>query len=168
LLNKGFKYTVIDADALNALNVRFLDKIDLSDCVFTPHIAEFAKLVNTDITKIQKDILKYGRNFAVKHKTVLVLKGAPTIIFNKSGEAFVNTTGNSGMAKFGSGDVLTGILAGLLAQTKNTETASLAAVYLHSLSADLLLNKKPLSNYLPADIIKNFPNAVKFIERSVV
>ncbi len=168
LLNKSFKYTVIDADALNALNVRFLDKIDLSDCVFTPHIGEFAKLINSDISKIQKDILKYGRNFAVRHKTVLVLKGAPTIIFNKSGEAFVNTTGNSGMAKFGSGDVLTGFLAGLLAQTKNTETASFAAVYLHSLSADLLLNKKPLSNYLPADIIKNFPNAVKFIERSVV
>jgi len=168
LLNKGSKYTVLDADALNALDEKFLDKIDLSDCVFTPHIGEFAKLINTDIKKIRTDILKYGRNFAVRHKTVLVLKGAPTIIFNKFGEAFINTTGNSGMAKFGTGDVLTGILAGLLAQTKNTETGSIAAVYLHSLSADLLLAKKPLSNYLPTDIIKNFPNAVKFVERSVI
>ncbi|MDT3696644.1 MAG: NAD(P)H-hydrate dehydratase [Ignavibacterium sp.] len=168
LLNKRFKLTVLDADALNALDESFLDKIDLSDCVFTPHIGEFSSLINTDISKIRKDILKYGRDFALRHKTVLILKGAPTIIFNKTGEALINTTGNSGMAKFGTGDVLTGILGGLLAQTKNIETAAFTAVYLHSLSADLLLKKKPLSNYLPTDIIKNFPDAVKFIEGSVV
>lgn len=168
LLNKGTKYTVLDADALNALDEKFLAQIDLNDCLFTPHLGEFANLINTDISRIRKDILKYGRDFAVRHKTVLILKGAPTIIFNKSGEAFINTTGNSGMAKFGTGDVLTGILGGLLAQIKNTETAAYTAVYLHSLSADLLLQKKPLSNYLPTDIIKNFPNSIKFIEGSVV
>lgn len=153
---------------MNALDEKFLAQIDLNDCLFTPHLGEFANLINTDISRIRKDILKYGRDFAVRHKTVLILKGAPTIIFNKSGEAFINTTGNSGMAKFGTGDVLTGILGGLLAQIKNTETAAYTAVYLHSLSADLLLQKKPLSNYLTTDIIKNFPNSIKFIEGSVV
>lgn len=85
-----------------------------------------------------------------------MLKGAPTIIFNQTGEAFVNTTGNSGMAKFGSGDVLTGIIAGLLSQNKNLETSAIAGVYLHSLSADLLLNEKSISNYLASDIMNNY------------
>ncbi len=79
---------------------------------------------------MEKDLLGYGRNFALKHKCILVLKGAPTIIFNPEGEAFVNTTGNSGMAKFGSGDVLTGVIAGLLSQNKNPEAAAISGVYL--------------------------------------
>lgn len=168
LLDNNFKYAVIDADALNALDETFLDRVNLNNCVLTPHLGEFAKLINTDVKKIQKDILKFGRDFAVRHNTVLVLKGAPTIIFNKNGESFINTSGNSGMAKFGSGDVLTGILAGLISQIKNTERAAIASVYLHSLSADLLLNEKPISNFLPSDVMLNFPNAVRFLEETFV
>ena len=63
---------------------------------------------------IKKNILNLGKEFASKHKCILVLKGAPTIIFNEDGEAFINSVGNSGMAKFGSGDVLTGIIAGII------------------------------------------------------
>lgn len=168
LADNKFKSAVIDADALNAIDNVFLDKVDLSNCILTPHMGEFAKLINEDVANIKKDILEFGRNFAVKHNTVLVLKGAPTIIFNKSGEAFINTSGNSGMAKFGSGDVLTGLLAGLISQSGNLENAAISAVYLHSLSADLLSNEKPISNYLPSDVMQNYPNAVKFLEGSIV
>ncbi len=168
LLKKNFRYAVIDADALFALDKALSEKIDLTECILTPHIGEFSNLINKEIAEIEKDLLYYGRKFAMLHKCILVLKGAPTIIFNPEGEAFINTTGNSGMAKFGSGDVLTGVIAGLLSQTKNPENAALAGVYLHSLSADLILNSKPISNYLASDIMNNYPFAVKFLEESIV
>jgi NAD(P)H-hydrate epimerase len=167
-LKKNFGYAVIDADALFALNKSFLENVDLTKCILTPHIGEFSNLINKEIAEIEKDLLYYGREFAMLHKCILVLKGAPTIIFNPEGEAFINTTGNSGMAKFGSGDVLTGVIAGLLSQTKSPESAALAGVYLHSLSADLILNSKPISNYLASDIMNNYPFAIKFLEKSIV
>ncbi|MBK7629585.1 MAG: NAD(P)H-hydrate dehydratase [Ignavibacteriales bacterium] len=168
LLKQGFKLAVLDADALFALDETFLKKVNLKNCILTPHLAEFSNMIGIETELIKKDILKYGREFAIKFKCVLVLKGAPTIIFNQTGEAFVNTTGNSGMAKFGSGDVLTGIIAGLLSQNKNLETSAIAGVYLHSLSADLLLNEKSISNYLASDIMNNYSFAVKFLEDSIV
>ena len=168
LIQKKFKYTVIDADALFALDKHFLNKFDLNNCILTPHLGEFSILIGVDLKLIEKDMLNYGKEFAIEHNCILVLKGAPTIIFNPKGDAFINTTGNSGMAKFGSGDVLTGIIAGLLSQNKNPEAAAIAGVYLHSLSADLLLNEKPISNYLASDIINNYSNAVKFLEESIV
>lgn len=168
LLKKKFKFAVIDADALSALDNSFMEKVDLTKCILTPHLGEFSQMISVDIDEIEKDLLKYGREFAKVNKCILVLKGAPTIIFNPEGEAFINSTGNSGMAKFGSGDVLTGIIAGLLSQIKDPETAALIGVYLHSLSADLVLKEKPISNYLASDILNNFPYAVKFLEGSIV
>lgn len=168
LLELKYKFAVIDADALFALDKSFLEKVNLKNCILTPHIGEFSQMIGLESKLIEKDILSYGKDFAVKHKCILVLKGAPTIIFNPDGETFINTAGNSGMAKFGTGDVLTGIIAGLLSQNINSEAAAIAGVYLHSLSADLLLNKKPISNYLASDILNNYPSAVKFLEESIV
>jgi NAD(P)H-hydrate epimerase len=168
LLIRKFKFAVIDADGLLALDKVFLEKVNLKNCILTPHLGEFSQMIGVESKLIGKDILSYGKEFAVKHKCILVLKGAPTIIFNKDGEAFVNTAGNSGMAKFGTGDVLTGIIAGILSQNKNTEASAIAGVYLHSLSADLLLNEKPISNYLASEIMNNYPSAVKFLEESIV
>ncbi|MFZ1518170.1 MAG: NAD(P)H-hydrate dehydratase [Ignavibacteriaceae bacterium] len=168
LLDQKFKFAVIDADALFSLDKTFLERINLKNCILTPHLGEFSQMIGVESKLIEKDILSYGKEFAVKHKCNLVLKGAPTVIFNSDGESFINTTGNSGMAKFGSGDVLTGIIAGLLSQNKNPEEAAIAGVYLHSLSADLLLNQKPISNYLASDIMNNYPSAVKFLEESIV
>lgn len=166
LLERKFKFAVVDADALFAISKDFLRGIDLSDCILTPHYGEFSKLLGIDVKEIEKDILKYGREFATKNNCILVLKGAPTITFNSDGESFINSTGNPGLAKFGSGDVLTGIISGLLSQLKNPELSAILGVYLHSLSADLLLAKKPISNYLASDVMNNYPNAVKFIEKS--
>ncbi|MDP2362933.1 MAG: NAD(P)H-hydrate dehydratase [Ignavibacteria bacterium] len=168
LLKQEFRFVVIDADALFALDESFLKKVNLKNCILTPHLGEFSQMIGVESGIIEKDILSYGKDFAIKHKCILVLKGAPTIIFNSAGEVFINTTGNSGMAKFGTGDVLTGIISGILSQNKNIETAAIAGVYLHSLSADLLLNEKPVSNYLASDIMNNYSFAVKFLEGSIV
>lgn len=168
LLQNKFKFTVIDADALFALDKSFLEKVNLKNCILTPHLGEFSQITGVKSKLIEKDILNYGKDFSIKYECFLVLKGAPTIIFNPKGESFINTTGNSGMAKFGSGDVLTGIIAALLSQNKNPEEAVIAGVYLHSLSADLLLSQKPISNYLASDIMNNYPYAVKFLEDSIV
>ena len=168
LLDQKFKFAVIDADALFVLDKTYIEKVNLKNCILTPHLGEFSQMIGVESKLIEKDIFNYGKDFAVKHKCILVLKGAPTIIFNPDGETFINTTGNSGMAKFGSGDVLTGIIAGLLSQNKNPEAAAIAGVYLHSLSADLMLNKKSISNYLASDIMNNYPSAVKFLEDSIV
>ncbi len=168
LLQNKFKFAVIDADALFSLDKSFLERVNLKNCILTPHFGEFSQMIGVKSELIEKDILNYGKDFALKHECILVLKGAPTIIFNPQGEAFINTTGNSGMAKFGSGDVLTGIIAGLISQSKNLETAAISGVYLHSLSADLFLSQKPISNYLASDIMDNYPYAVKFLEDSIV
>jgi len=168
LLQRKFKFAVIDADALFALDKSFLEKVNLKNCILTPHLGEFSQMIGVEPTQIDLNILGYGKDFALRHNCILVLKGAPTIIFNPDGESFINTAGNSGMAKFGSGDVLTGIIAGILSQNKNPETAVINAVYLHSLSADLVLNEKPISNYLASDIVDKYPAAVKFLEESIV
>jgi len=168
LLQRKYKFAVIDADALFALDKIFLKSINLKNCILTPHLGEFASMIGLKSDEIEKDILRFGREFASEYKCILVLKGAPTIIFNPEGESIINTTGNSGMAKFGSGDVLTGIIAGLLSQNKNREIAAISGVYLHSLSADLLLNEKPISNYLASDIMNNYANSVKFLKGTIV
>jgi hydroxyethylthiazole kinase-like uncharacterized protein yjeF len=168
LIQQKFNFAVIDADALFALDENFLTKVNLKNCILTPHLGEFAKIIGVETDIIKKNILNLGKEFASRHKCILVLKGAPTIIFNANAEAFINSVGNSGMAKFGSGDVLTGIIAGLLSQNKDPEIAAVSGVYLHSLSADLLLNEKPISNYLASDIMNNYANSVKFLEGAIV
>lgn len=166
-INKN-KKMVIDADALFALGEGKYKNLDLSNCVLTPHQAEFANLLGIKLSELQEDVLSYGRKFAEETGALLVLKGAPTVIFNAEGEALVNSTGNPGMAKFGTGDVLTGIIAGFIAQADGTEGAVISAVYLHSLSADLLLKNKTEYGIMATDIINNLPEAIKFIRKSSV
>jgi NAD(P)H-hydrate epimerase len=160
------KRMVIDADAIFALNDNRYKNLNLKDFIITPHHGEFANLIGIDVTDLKKDILLYGRKFAVDTGSYLVLKGAPTIIFNPAGEALINSTGNAGMAKFGTGDVLTGTIAGLFSQIKNPESAAIAGVYLHSLAADLLLRKYTEFGYTAEDIINKLPGAIKFLRNS--
>lgn len=159
---------VIDADAVFALGNKNYKKINLKNFVLTPHLGEFANLIGVDTNKIREDILGYGRKFAESTKSYLVLKGAPTIIFNSGGEVFINTTGNKGMAKFGTGDVLTGVIAGFLSQTDNIEEAVISGVYLHSLSADILEEDFTEYGYTADDILENLPFAIKFLRDSFV
>jgi ADP-dependent NAD(P)H-hydrate dehydratase / NAD(P)H-hydrate epimerase len=162
------KKFVIDADAIFALGNSRYKKVNLKGTVLTPHHAEFAALIGISNSELKKDILKYGKAFAEKTGAHLVLKGAPTIIFTPNGDALINTTGNPALAKFGTGDVLTGFIAGLLSQTKKIESSIVTAVYLHSLAADILAKKRTKLDILASDIQNYIPQTIKFLVNSVV
>lgn len=162
---KDFNAAVIDADALFALK-DILSKVDLRKCILTPHLGEFSNLVNLSVGEIEKNIFEIGSEFAKHHKTILVLKGAPTITFANNGDIIINSSGNNGLAKFGSGDVLTGMIAGFYSQSKNLKEATLSAVYLHGLTADILLNKKTEFGIVASDLMKNIPSTINFLKRS--
>ena len=162
------KKIVIDADAIFALAKGKYKKINLKKSVLTPHHAEFANLIGISNSELRKDLLKHGRAFVTKTGSYLVLKGAPTIIFTPEGDALINTTGNPSLAKFGTGDVLAGFIAGLLAQQKDIEKALVAAVYIHSLAADILAQKRTKLDILATDIQNYVPQTIKFLRKSVV
>ncbi|MFA7288064.1 MAG: NAD(P)H-hydrate dehydratase [Melioribacteraceae bacterium] len=163
IIRKYNKVLVLDADALNLFNDGNYKKHNLKNAVLTPHHGEFASMLGISVEELESDILKFGKKFVKSTKAFLVLKGAPTIIYSPEGEVFINSTGNNGMSKFGSGDVLTGIIAGFLAQSKEILPALLSAVYLHSLSADLLLGTHTEFSILPAQISNNLPKAIKYV-----
>ncbi len=160
------KKIVLDADAIYALGNGNYKNFNLKNFVLTPHYGEFANLIGISTDDLNRNVLEYGKSFAKEKSCFLVLKGAPTIIFNPSGEALINTTGNAGMAKFGTGDVLTGVLAGFLAQTDDIEKAVICGVYLHSLSADLLQKTKSEYGITASMISDNLPNSIQFLRSS--
>ena len=170
LKERKCKRMVIDADAIFALSQADYKKYNLKDLVLTPHHGEFANLIRKKVSDIQKDLLKYGKDFVKQTGAYLVLKGAPTIIFTPSDpiEIFINTTGNAGMAKFGTGDVLSGVLAGLISQSKDIEKSLIAGVYIHSLAADLLLKDFSEYGYTAEDIINKLPSSINFLRDSIV
>lgn len=162
------KKVVIDADALYAISDNYYKKINLNGMVLTPHYHEFANLLGIKLEVLQENILELGKKFVKETGAYLVLKGAPTIIFTPLGDALINTTGNPGMATFGSGDVLTGLLASFIAQSKDLEEAIVSAVYIHSLAADLLLENVTEHGITANLIMKNIPYTIKFLEDTVV
>jgi ADP-dependent NAD(P)H-hydrate dehydratase / NAD(P)H-hydrate epimerase len=132
---------VLDADALNILATKpaLLAKLAKGrTVVLTPHPGEMARLAGISVPEVQANRLEVARSFAKKFNVTLVLKGARTLIAHPNGQVAINTTGNPGMAKGGSGDLLTGLVAGLLAQFPTQANQAVeAAVYLHGLAADL-------------------------------
>lgn len=162
---REYNVAVIDADALFALK-EIITKLDLRKCILTPHLGEFSSLINVPIDEIEKNIFAIGKEFVKKYNTTLVLKGAPTIIFSSNGDITVNSSGNSGLAKFGSGDVLTGMIAGFFSQSKDIYESSLLSVYLHGLSADLLIQKKSEYGILASDLMRQIPNTINFLKKS--
>jgi NAD(P)H-hydrate epimerase len=130
---------VLDADALNAF-VGDPDRLvgrDGVDVVITPHPGEMARLLNISIEAVQHDRLRHATEFAARHRVHVVLKGHRTIIAGPDNRAFVNLTGNSGMATGGTGDLLTGMIAAWFAQLLDAEAACKLAVYLHGSAGDL-------------------------------
>ncbi|MBI3123308.1 MAG: NAD(P)H-hydrate dehydratase [Ignavibacteriales bacterium] len=162
------KFMVIDADAIYALSNGNYYKLNLVNKILTPHHKEFADLLGITLEELEKDFAAYGRKFVEENNCWLVLKGAPSLVFTPKGEMLINSAGNPGMAKFGTGDVLTGIIAGFIAQSKEMESALISAVYLHSLSADLLLEKKTEYSFTAKDILENLPDAIKFIRKAII
>ncbi len=162
------KIFVIDADAINALKSKKYKNLDLAGCVFTPHHKEFADLLGIEINQLKLSLLDYGRKFTKETQAFLILKGAPTLIFNPEGEVFINSVGNVGLAKFGSGDVLTGFITSFISQQLDIEKSIISSVYLHSLSADLIVKKESEFGITPQKLIDQFPNTIKFLRKSVV
>jgi ADP-dependent NAD(P)H-hydrate dehydratase / NAD(P)H-hydrate epimerase len=155
----------IDADALNILAAKPALLAKLSGgrtLVLTPHPGEMARLIGSTAAKVQANRLETARSFAQRVGVTLVLKGARTLIAHPDGRVAVNTSGNPGMAKGGSGDVLTGIIAGLLAQyPQDPARAVEAAVYLHGLAADLAVREADEHTVLATDSLAFFSRAFR-------
>jgi ADP-dependent NAD(P)H-hydrate dehydratase / NAD(P)H-hydrate epimerase len=162
---------VIDADALNILaqHPDALSRLAQNGrtIVLTPHPGEMARLAGISTKDVQADRLDVARRFAQKHGVILVLKGARTLIAHPDGQVAVNTTGNPGMAKGGSGDLLTGMIAGLLAQYPDQPGHTVeAAVYLHGLAADLAVRTMDEHTLLATDTLPHFSAAFRFRSRA--
>jgi NAD(P)H-hydrate epimerase len=157
---------VIDADALNILAAKLVLLAKLAKgrtLVLTPHPGEMARLAGTTVAQVQSQRLETARAFAQRLGVTLVLKGARTLIAHPNGEVAVNTTGNPAMAKGGSGDLLTGLIAGLLAQyTGEAGRAVEAAVYLHGLSADLAVREADEHTLLATDSLRRLARIFRF------
>ena len=162
---------VIDADALNILAKQTEVFAQLTKngrlVVITPHPGEMARLAGMSTAEVQANRLEVTRAFAQKHGVTVVLKGARTLIAHRGGRVAVNTTGNPGMAKGGSGDVLTGMVAGLLAQfPSDAERAVEVAVFLHGLAGDLAARAADEHTLLATDSLRYFSQAFRFRSRT--
>jgi NAD(P)H-hydrate epimerase len=160
---------VIDADALNILASKpvLLTKLAKSrTLVLTPHPGEMARLAGHTAAEVQDNRLEVARGFARLNNVTLVLKGWRTLIAHPDGSVAVNTTGNPGMAKGGSGDLLTGLIAGLLAQHPNEPARAVeAAVYLHGLAGDLAVRATDEHTLLATDNLRELSRAFRFHAR---
>ncbi|AOT71698.1 NAD(P)H-hydrate dehydratase [Geosporobacter ferrireducens] len=155
---------VLDADALNSLaNRKELLKLLKSPAVLTPHPMEMSRLTQIAVEDIQKNRVEVAREFAQKWNVIIVLKGARTVVAAPSGETFINTTGNPGMATAGSGDVLTGIITGFIAQGIEPVQATAAAVYIHGLAGDKAAAELGEYGMMAGDIVTHLPCALKEI-----
>jgi NAD(P)H-hydrate epimerase len=157
---------VIDADALNILaaHPELLAKLAKGrTLVLTPHPGEMARLAGIPVAQVQANRLEVARSFAQRIGVTLVLKGARTLIAHPDGSVAVNTSGNPAMAKGGSGDLLTGLVAGLLSQyPADPARAVEAAVYLHGLAADLAVQEADQHTLLATDTLVHFFRAFRF------
>lgn len=156
------KPLIIDADGLNAIaiNTDILKKCT-APLVLTPHPGEMARLMGIDLDEINNNRISIALTAAKNFKAIIVLKGARTIIATPAGRLYINANGNPGMATGGSGDVLTGIIAGLVAQGLSLEDASVAGVFIHGLAGDLVSSEKGQMGLLAGDLIDMLPQITK-------
>jgi hydroxyethylthiazole kinase-like uncharacterized protein yjeF len=162
LLPRLEKPSVLDADALNALAGRtaLLDACKIPP-ILTPHPGEMARLVEGASTRsINEDRIGSALAFAQARNVMLVLKGARTVVAHPDGRAAVCPTGNPGMATAGTGDVLTGMIVGLLAQGLNPWDAACAGTYLHGLAGDLAAAGRGTAGLIAGDVIEQIPSAL--------
>ncbi len=166
LIQNSKKPMVIDADGINSIQ----GKIEIfrkakAPIILTPHPGEMLKLLNKKIDKkeikeIEKDRINIAQSFSNETGTYLILKGVPTIIASPQGEVFINATGNPGMATAGSGDVLTGMIAGFLSQNKDPLKACILGVYFHGSAGDIAASEKGQYSLIASDIIEKISVAL--------
>jgi NAD(P)H-hydrate epimerase len=155
---------VVDADGLNALAGTDW-KGSGSLRVLTPHPGEMARLTGKEIAEIQQDRVAAVREFATSVGVHLVLKGNRTLISDRTGNVLVNPTGSPAMATGGTGDILTGLTAGLLAQFNGSDdlanAAVAAAVYLHGLAGELGAKEVGEKSLIATDLLRYLPDAIR-------
>ena len=152
---------VIDADGLNHLaGSTDVLRQATAPVVLTPHPGEMARLTETSSSAVQRDRIGTARQFAEHFRVHVVLKGARTVAAHPDGSVFINPTGNAGMATGGMGDVLTGLIAGFLAQGLSAEAAAHTAVYLHGAAADTLAESVGPIGYLASEVMDAIPSEI--------
>jgi NAD(P)H-hydrate epimerase len=161
---------VVDADGLNAFQNHTQEMNGKGrTLVITPHPGEMARLAGCSTADVQKDRLGVARQFAREHDVIVVLKGNRTLVVRANGEAWVNTTGNPGMSTGGTGDILTGMVAAMIAQhPKDPMLAVCAAVHLHGLAGDVIrdiVGEQPL---VATDLLRGLPDAFERTRKSAL
>jgi hydroxyethylthiazole kinase-like uncharacterized protein yjeF len=161
---------VLDADGLNAFEGRASELNGKGrTLVITPHPGEMARLAGSTIAAVQRDRIDVARTFAREHEIIVVLKGHRTLIAQPDGTVWVNTTGNPGMATGGTGDILTGMVSGLIAQNhEHIAEAVITAVHLHGLAGDVARESMGEHSLVATDLIKALPEAFRRVRESAV
>jgi len=162
ILKKADKPCVVDADALNIIAAHHLIEFLPPKSIITPHPKEFERLFGTSASTYER-LLK-AQQIAVQRDIYIILKGAHTAIITPEAELFFNSTGNPGMATAGSGDVLTGILAGLMARGYTPAEAAKLGVFIHGKAGDSALETESEESMLASDIISNLGNVFKSLK----
>jgi hydroxyethylthiazole kinase-like uncharacterized protein yjeF len=163
LLEKVKKPIILDGGALAGLlaNKRALRERQ-APTILTPHIGEFAQMLDMKWQDVESDKITLAKKYAVKNQVILIVKGAPTVIASPDGNIYINSTGNPGMATAGAGDVLAGILAGTLAQNNDLHKSILFSVYLHGLAGDLAAKDLTEASMTATDILEYLPEAMRY------
>lgn len=164
IVRNAEKPLVIDADAIQAL-ANHIDVIHQSEAlaVFTPHPGEMGVLTNLSPAQINQNRIEVARQTAQKWNSIFVLKGAPTVVAFPDGEAYINTTGNAGLATAGTGDVLTGVITALISQGLSSHDAALVGVYLHGLAGDIIA-RNGMIGMTAGDVILALPAAIAAVQ----
>jgi ADP-dependent NAD(P)H-hydrate dehydratase / NAD(P)H-hydrate epimerase len=159
---------VVDADGLNAFEERSKELNGSGrTLVITPHPGEMVRLTGLTVAAVQRDRLNVARDFSREHQVIVVLKGHRTLVAQPDGTVWVNTTGNPGMATGGTGDILTGMVAGFLAQHPQGAIAAVsAAVYLHGFAGDVGCESLGEQSLVATDLLKALPEAMRRVRES--
>ena len=152
---------VIDADGVNMI-AKFPGMLEnhKNNIILTPHLGEMARLVKKDIGEIEEDIIKEAEEYAKEKNIICVLKDARTVVADSNGNVYLNQSGNNGMATAGSGDVLTGMIGGLLAQGMDSSEAAALGVYIHGLAGDSAASKLGVYSVIADDIVDNISDVL--------
>ncbi len=173
LVNEHDLPLVLDADGLNAFagcvqTLRPSKDLHRAPAILTPHPGEMARLAGKSAADIQARRVEAAREFSALHEHVLILKGHRTLIAAPDGQVWVNPTGNPGMATGGTGDVLTGIIAGLLAQypSRPAHEVARAGVYLHGLAGDIAVQEFGEASMIAGDLLETLPRAFQSLAKA--
>lgn len=162
IMKEYHKPLVVDADGLNHLAGRpkLLSSHD-GPVIVTPHMGEFSRLTGRPVGEFAGNLAEAASEFSVSTGCICVLKGAPSAVASPDGRVWVNTTGNNGMSTGGSGDVLTGIIAGLLGQGASPLEAALLGVWLHGRAGDIAVQTEGTYGMMARHLIKYLPQAMR-------